>query len=358
MFSLLLTARGEQPLPLPRNHTWWPGTKKANLTQHCRTCQGLWLRPRALCFPNRATGCHSQRTRCLGPTGVLRQQDTESSTHRLTLGPSSGLPNQDRKAGPGNMHCDDTHHHHHHPGWLWGSQPRTRLLWKLGQSSLLRLSVRKWDQTVVDSSFLPRASSQGRPGDWLWGDSVPALQGAAGPTWGASLKRRCPSSIHRLWFGVEGLNPARKCKQGQTRTWIWKLMVRQATEKPSLGRLRVRHEGRLCTAPAVGHTSDSCWHHSHSTQPYRGAGGPVPSSQMRTVKRMVQWNALAQSPVASKSRGRDSNPGSMCSFHCHPLLKPTSMHHTERCLWPFSLLCYSSLTISDKAWHPSLQINC
>ena len=28
------------------------------LTQHGRTGQGLWLRPKALCFPTRVTGCH------------------------------------------------------------------------------------------------------------------------------------------------------------------------------------------------------------------------------------------------------------------------------------------------------------
>ena len=43
----------------------------------------------------------------MGPTGVLRQ-DTESPTHRLTLCSSSGLPNQNRDAGPGNVHFDNS----------------------------------------------------------------------------------------------------------------------------------------------------------------------------------------------------------------------------------------------------------
>ena len=52
-------------------------------------------------------GVTARRTLCSGPSGVYRQ-DTESSTHRLTLGPSSGLPNQNCDAGPGNVHFDDT----------------------------------------------------------------------------------------------------------------------------------------------------------------------------------------------------------------------------------------------------------
>lgn len=72
-------------------------------------------------------------------------------------------------------------------------------------------------------TFILGAFTHGRPWDWLWEDTVPALQGAAGFIWGTSLKCTSPASttcnLGSEGFRIQQENESKDWQEEESRNW-------------------------------------------------------------------------------------------------------------------------------------------